>query len=93
MKKVFLIRGGYQRIRKCLRQRGWVELEYYKNSQLTKSNNEGSNPSPKKRVETDRPNGCGAGSDDDSDGDTDGNDGGAVSEEDYSDEDEYCMLV
>ena len=88
-KKVFLLRGGCRRIRKCLRKRGWVELDYYKNS--IKSTNEGGTTSPKKAVEITRPSG--GSSDDDSDGDTDVNDGGAVSEEEYSDEEEYCMLV
>ena len=45
---------------------------------------------PKKPIEIVRPSGCGS---DDSDCDTDDNDGGAVSEEEYSDEEEYCMLV
>ena len=95
-KRVFIIRGGYRRIRKCLRKRGWVEQDYYKNS--IKSTNDGGTTSPKKAIEVVRPSGCGnsgggGGSGDDSDGDTDVNDGGAVSEEDYSDEEEYCMLV
>ena len=94
-KRVFLIRGGYRRIRKCLRKRGWVEQDYYKNS--INSTNEGGTTSPKKPIEIARPSGCGGGGagsgDDDSDGDTDANDGGAVSEEEYSDEEEYCMLV
>ncbi len=96
---MFLIRGGYRRIRKCLRKRGWVELDYYRTS--IKSTNKGGTTSPvKKPIETIRPrsrcaNGDGSGDGDDSDGDTDGtgNDGGAVSEEEYSDEEEYCMLV
>lgn len=88
-KRVFLIHGGYHRIRKCLRQRGWVEQDYYKNSLLAKSNNEGGTSSPRKGAE------AVAVSDDDSDGDDvdDGNDAGAVSDEEYSDEEEYCMLV
>lgn len=92
--KVFLIRGGYRRIRKCLRQRGWVEQEYYRNTQPAKSTNERGNPTPKKGVEiSPHPRGCVESSDDDSDADADGNDGDAVSEEEYSDEEEYCMLV
>lgn len=95
-KRVFIIRGGYRRIRKCLRKRGWVEQDYYKNS--IKSTNDGGTTSPKKTIEVVRSSGCGnggggGGSGDNSDGDTDVNDGGAVSEEDYSDEEEYCMLV
>ena len=92
-KRVFLIRGGYRRIRKCLRKRGWVEQDYYKNS--IKSTNNGGTTCPKKPIEITCLSGCGkeGSSDDDSDGDTDVNDGGAVSEEEYSDEEEYCMLV
>ena len=90
-KKVFLIRGGYRRIRKCLRKRGWVELDYYRTS--IKPTNDGGTSSPKKPIAIIRPSRCGddeGSGDDDSDND---NDGGAVSEEEYSDEEEYCMLV
>ena len=93
-KRVFLIRGGYRRIRKCLRKRGWIELDYYRTS--IKSTKEGGTSSPKKSIEIVRPSRCGGyedSGDDDSDGDADGNDGGAVSEEEYSDEEEYCMMV
>lgn len=90
-KKVFLLRGGYRRIRKSLRKRGWVEQNYYKNS--FKSTNDGGTLGLKKGVETSHLNGCGIGGDSDGDSDADVNDGGDVSEEEHSDEEEYCMLV
>lgn len=90
-KKLFLIHGGYRIVRNCLRNRGWVELEYHKNKTAA-----GTNP-PKKglrggqraKVKVEKDGYSSGDDDDDSDVDLDL----GVAEEVYDDEEEYSMLV
>jgi len=100
---VFLLKGGYRLIRRCLRKRGWVELNYYltagnqahtskhsKSEEVAKINDEKRGNQKKGR--------CGDESDDDemeeeSDSDSDVDLNLGLSDEEYSDEEEYAMVV
>lgn len=100
-RKVFLIRGGYRTIRCCLRKRGWVQLEY---NQIKQSQARGpplraaaghahrkqwagsGGGSSSRRGSKDSGRGV---SSDSSDSEVDIL---SHSEEELSDEDEYCML-
>ena len=105
-KKVFLLKGEYRLIRRCLRKRGWVELKYHKahtmkQSAATKNTGIGLNYKEMascrnikiKNVEND-------GGDDNKDESDEADDlhcnvnlDLGLSDDDYSDEEEYIMLV
>ena len=102
-KKIFMVKGGYKTIRKALRSRGWVELDYYtkaaangatntaspyaKDTRLQQLTREGK--SQLGRKETNQADG------DDDDDDIDDVDDieESESEEEKEDEEEYTMLV
>ena len=95
-RKIFLIHGGYRLVRKCLRKRGWVELDYYKNKTFTppiiaaKSKQKKNCVLEKKRIgdnsECDDV-------DDDVDDDSDADVDFEISDDEYSDEEEYTLVV
>ena len=84
---MFLLKGGYSTLRRCLRKRGWVELEYSKGTTAPAAK-----VRPKKARK--RHSSQNSVSSSDSSDDSDVADlGDQSSEEEYSDEEEYCMLV
>lgn len=81
-KKVFVVKGGYKTIRNALRERGWVEAEYYlkkSNEQSTKGNRV-EHESIRTDHEYDNMDDLGDSEDSDS-------------EDERNDEEEYVMLV
>ena len=94
---MFLCRGGYRSIRKSLRQRGWVEQEYtstHPNSQPNESPTKVHSPRTVGAQRLHRRSSHDKYADSSSDDDSDAADlGDEGSEEEYSDEEEYRMLV
>ena len=104
---MFLLKGGYRLIRRCLRKRGWVELKYHlttatnqahaakqqhgKAEDVTKNIEEKHSNHKKERCAADESDDDELEEESDSDSDVDLNLG--LSDEEYSDEEEYAMVV
>ena len=106
-RKIFLLKGGYRLIRRCLRRRGWVELNYYhqvstsqvhtaklSKSEESKSMDEKAKDQKKRKLTlVDDGDNKEGDIEDESDSDSDVDLNLGLSDEEYSDEEEYSMVV